>query len=428
MTGILLWWLCETEVMAMATSSRDADVVIVGAGLTGLRAALEVSRAGLSVLVVERENGVGGRVRSTKVDGFILDHGFQVLLTGYPELSTLPSLEPLRCKAFYPGARVRIGSTNYDLLDPRFRPLSIARTLRSPVVTISDAVRLIPMVELAPRNPAPPSGRSTAEYLSSRGFSRLFKGAFLEPFLRGVLLDPHLSADERLARFYLRTFAHGKAVLPEAGMQALPDLLADTLGREHIMLNSPVAHLKADRVVLSSGEEVRARRVICAADALSAAALGGPEQTSPHHSTVTMYFDAPTAPFLEPLLMLNGDGFGPINNLVVLSNVQRSYAPPGRALIAGSIVGTETDLPLEDLERRARSQLHDWFGAETSQWRLLRSFTIAGALPARPRFSQGYREVDGILYAGDYLSYGSQNGALAAGRSVGAAVVAEQLL
>jgi len=96
----------------MAPNTKDADVVIVGAGLTGLRAALEVSRAGLSVLVIERENGVGGRVRSTKVDGFILDHGFQVLLTGYPELSTLPSLEPLRCRAFYPGARVRLGGAH----------------------------------------------------------------------------------------------------------------------------------------------------------------------------------------------------------------------------------------------------------------------------------------------------------------------------
>ncbi|MEY4701725.1 MAG: hypothetical protein RL326_1912, partial [Pseudomonadota bacterium] len=56
----------------MSPTIRDTDIIIVGAGLTGLRAALEVSRAGLSVLVVERESCVGGRIRSSRVDGFIL--------------------------------------------------------------------------------------------------------------------------------------------------------------------------------------------------------------------------------------------------------------------------------------------------------------------------------------------------------------------
>ncbi len=412
----------------MSPSIKDTDIVIVGAGLTGLRAALEVSRAGLSVLVVEREGCVGGRIRSSRVDGFILDHGFQVILSGYPELKTIPSLAPLRCKAFTAGARVRLDRRDYDLIDPRHKLGSILNTLRSPIVTLRDVVPLISMIGLAPKSPEPPCGQSTAQYIAGQKFSQLFKGAFLEPFLRGVLLDAQLSTDARVARFYLRIFAQGKALLPENGMQAFPELLASSLGREHIMLNSPVAHLKADRVVLSSGEEIRARRVICAADALSAAALGGPDQTSPQHGTVTMYFSARRPPFTEPILMLNGDGSGPINNLSVVSNVQPSYAPPGKALICASIVGSEAKRQRPELEARVRQQLHDWFGSETTEWTTLKVFEMPCALPACPRLSAGFREVDGVIYAGDYLSYGSQNGALAAGRAVGSAVIIDELL
>lgn len=412
----------------MSPTIKDTDIVIVGAGLTGLRAALEVSRAGLSVLVVERESCVGGRIRSSRVDGFILDHGFQVILSGYPELATIPSLAPLRCKAFTPGARVRLERRDHDLIDPRHKFGSILNTLRSPIVSLRDTMALISMVGLAPKSPEPPCGHSTAQYIARQKFSQLFKGAFLEPFLRGVLLDAQLSTDARVARFYLRTFAHGQALLPENGMQAFPELLASSLGREHIILNSPVAHLKADRVVLSSGEEIRARRVICAADALSAAALGGPDQTSPQYGTVTMYFSARRPPFTEPILMLNGDGSGPINNLSVVSNVQPSYAPPGKALICASIVGSEANRPPAELEARVRAQLHDWFGSETTEWTTLKVFEMPSALPACPRLSAGFREVDGVIYAGDYLSYGSQNGALAAGRAVGSAVVINEVL
>ena len=49
------------------------DVVIVGAGLAGLSCAAYLHRAGLSVSVLEASDGVGGRVRSDRVDGFTLD-------------------------------------------------------------------------------------------------------------------------------------------------------------------------------------------------------------------------------------------------------------------------------------------------------------------------------------------------------------------
>lgn len=58
-------------------------VAVVGAGLAGLACARRLQTAGRDVVVLEASDGVGGRVRTDVVDGFLLDRGFQVLLTGY---------------------------------------------------------------------------------------------------------------------------------------------------------------------------------------------------------------------------------------------------------------------------------------------------------------------------------------------------------
>lgn len=404
---------------------NDADVVIVGAGLTGLRAAVEISRAGLSVLVVEKGDDVGGRMRTSKERGCLLDHGFQVLLDGYPELQSLPSLESLHLKSFWCGARVRVDSRFHDILDPRRHPSTLAASLTSPLVSLADVLRLGLFVETASSKEIRPTGLSTSSALTHCKFSELFKGSFLCPFLRGVLLDPRLSTDSGLTRFYLKMFSRGRASLPENGIQALPDLLADTLGRQHIVFNAPTVSILADRVVLQSGEDISARMVLCAVDALSAAALGGPEQTVPHFGATTLYFLAEKAPFTEPLIVLNSTGSGPINSLAVLSNVQPSYAPAGLSLISATAVGDDALRPEDDLLHRAREQFHDWFGYQAASWEHIKTFYIPQALPARPRLTCGWAVRDRIMYAGDYLSYGSQNGALSAGRQAATEMVSQ---
>ena len=71
------------------------DVVIVGAGLAGLACADDLTKAGLECRVLEGSDGVGGRVRTDAVDGYLLDRGFQILLTAYPEVQCRLDLEAL---------------------------------------------------------------------------------------------------------------------------------------------------------------------------------------------------------------------------------------------------------------------------------------------------------------------------------------------
>ena len=61
-------------------------IVIVGAGISGLQAARLLEIQGATYLLLEKSNKIGGRVQSETVDGYVLDHGFQVLQTAYPEV------------------------------------------------------------------------------------------------------------------------------------------------------------------------------------------------------------------------------------------------------------------------------------------------------------------------------------------------------
>ena len=65
--------------------------------------------AGLSVLVLEASDGVGGRVRTDEVDGFLLDRGFHIFLTSYPAAKSELDYDDLQLKEFYAGALVRVG-------------------------------------------------------------------------------------------------------------------------------------------------------------------------------------------------------------------------------------------------------------------------------------------------------------------------------
>lgn len=395
---------------------QDADVIIVGAGLTGLRAASELIRAGLSVLVVERGESVGGRMRTTPHNGFLLDHGFQVILGAYPELKTIPNFDSLACRAFDSGARVRWNGAFHDFMDIRRHPSSIRLLFSSPLFSLADLARLFAYAELSSRSHPRPSSETTAESLRRYRFSDPFRERFLKPFLASVLLDPTLSLDAAVARFYLKTFSEGSALLPKQGIQALPNLLAQQVGVSHILLRSKVQALREREVVLDSGEVLGCTKVLCCTDILSAAQMGGPEQTMPQRASRTVYYGADAPPFAEPLVALNGEGRGLISNVNVLTNVQPSYAPAGKALIAVTVIGDDALTAEANTHQTLRSELGEWFGASVHDWEHLHTFSVPHSLPARPRLELGARQHNGIMFAGDYLSYGSQNGALRAGR------------
>ena len=77
----------------MLMEKKNTKIAIIGAGISGLIAALRLEKDGFSPIIYEKSDRAGGRVKTDIVDGYQLDHGFQVLLTAYPAAQKYLNLE-----------------------------------------------------------------------------------------------------------------------------------------------------------------------------------------------------------------------------------------------------------------------------------------------------------------------------------------------
>ena len=323
-------------------SDTRTDVVIVGAGLAGLACALRLHEAGAGVRVLEASDGVGGRVRTDVVEGFRLDRGFQVLLTAYPETRRVLDYAALDLRPFLPGALVRRSSHFHELSDPWRRPERAWRSLTAGVGSLADRLRMARFRGRVRRGSLEDLFRrpetSAAERLHAEGFSAEMIDAFFRPFFGGILLDRSLSASSRMLEFVFRMMAEGDVAVPAAGMGAIPEQMAGRLPEGTVRLGARVASVSPREVRLESGETVGGDAVVIATEGPEAARLAS--LPAPGSRPVTcLYFAAERAPIAEPLLVLDGDESGPVNNLCFPSQVAPSYAPAGAALVSASVIG-----------------------------------------------------------------------------------------
>lgn len=419
------------------------DVAVVGAGLAGLACALRLAEAGVSCRLFEASDAVGGRVRTDRRDGFQLDRGFQVFLEAYPEARRVLDYDRLSLQPFEPGALVRAGGRFHLLTDPWRHPLSALRTLRSPVGSLLDKLRVLELRSRARRGDLFTGPETTTlEALRSLRFSEGMIDAFFRPFLGGVFLDPGLETSSYVLDFVFRWMSSGDVCLPARGMGAIAEQLAGRLPPGSVWLDSPVRAVEpaeGDRsaaVVLDGGARVEARAVVVATEGPEAVRLLGrqiPESLPDpgSRSEICFYYAAPEPPLEGPWLVVSGERGDLVRNLVVLSEVAPGYAPAGRHLISATVLGGGSGaVGLDDaeLDLAVHRQLTDWFGNQTDVWERLAIYRIPHALPTqRPGFRArreiGPRVADGLYVAGDWLESASIEGALVSGRRAAEAVL-----
>jgi len=412
--------------------STNPDVLIIGAGLAGLSCARHLADSGVSFQIVEASNDIGGRVRTDEHEGFLLDRGFQVLLTAYPEAQRTLDYHALDLKMFTPGALSWFAGRMNQLIDPWRTPGGWGAAFKSDFGTFWDKFRVARLRSRLRRSSIeqlfqdPESSASDA--LISAGFSDEFIHRFFRPFFGGILLDSELKSSSRMFEFIFKMLSEGDIAVPARGMGAIPAQIASHLPDNSIRLNAHADSLHENELSLAGGEVLTARAIVVAADGPSAAHLVG-EAEPASRSVTCFYYSADEPPVPNPTIVLNGDGAGPVNNFAVMSQVAPSYAPSGKSLVAVSVLGTQ-QLTEQQLGGFIIAQMKNWFGPVARSWRYLKSYRIPHAQPqqfpgALEPPQRPVRIRPGIYLCGDHRDNASIHGAMVSGRRAAEAVLAD---
>jgi phytoene dehydrogenase-like protein len=400
-------------------------IIIIGAGVAGLTCAKYLKDRGIQSLILEASDGVGGRVRTDVHEGFLLDRGFQILLTAYPEAQRLMNYESLDLKTFKSGAMIRNAQKNdfSVLANPFKEPSQLIPSMFSEVGSLTDKLRVLRMI-LDTNNVQEEvfenKGISTMDYLQNYGFSDEMIRDFFKPFFGGVFLENDLVTSSNFFKYTFGKFYEGDAVLPAKGIQEIPKQIAKSLYVGTVKLNTKVVRIDGNRVYLENGDKLYGEKIILATDGFQADKLLGKTPDRKFNSTTCTYFSANKSPLKEKMLALNPNRASMVHNLCVPSDIAPNYAPEGKSLIS---VSTQSfDLYDEkELAKHIKRELTEWFGKEVETWQYLKTYHIPQALPTYLNSENNAQklQLSDILYqCGDATAYPSLNAAMATGRKV----------
>ncbi len=374
------------------------SVVVVGAGLAGLTCAIYLQRRGASVTVLESSDRVGGRVKTDSVNGFLFDHGFQVINPNYSEIKRLNALSGLEfsevfnnLRIFEESGEVKIGLSH------------LAKTLS--IGSFSEKIAFAKF--LASNTREKKLGESALK------FQNIYARA-LSPFLRGVFLtNPDLIRAD-IAREIIRSFILGRPGIPQSGVGEFSKKLA--LEVSDVRFNSQVDEVKQGSVHGNFGR-LDCDEIVLATDLTTAAQMLDLGEIPKTLSSTTWYHATSDELVDDNYLAL--DPKSPIVNSLVISKVSRDYAPAGINLISSTTLA-----PISESE--VRKELSKFWKCDTRNWDLAARYEIKQSLPFRADLEELNRNPkisDGIYIAGDHRSVPSQNGAMRSGRQAALTII-----
>ena len=423
----------------MSTIPNSCDVVIIGAGLAGLAAARRLAIAGRDVCVIDAGDAPGGRIRTDRVDGLLLDRGFQLYNPSYAEGASVLDLNSLDIKSFSPGVIVSIDGRAYKMADPKREPTWAVDSLLAPVGKISAKLNFAryALGLVLSKSSSNTYDQRTDAFLRAKFGTKLTE-QLLRPFLAGVFLEGELATSKRFFDITLKSFVSGTPGVPRDGMQAIPTQLAAQLPQGSINYGV-TATAVAQTMVRTDQGDIRTRAVVIATNARSAAILI-PSLKVPASNSVTTWYhlaDCSGSELTEgkSTLVVDGKKFDgarndpsrPLVNTVVISNNAPSYASDNRTLISSSALGVHHSV---EAEHQVRAHLASLYGVSTSGWAHVATYPIPDALPmmsAPHDIAQDVRLSQGVYICGDYRQVSSIDGALASGRRAAEALMTDDL-
>ena len=395
--------------------------IIIGAGVSGLVAAIELEKAGYSPLMLEATDRVGGRVKSDDLKGFPADHGFQVLLTEYPEAQKYLNYDKLDLVKFKPGSVIFKKGKMEKIGDPLRDVSFLLSTTFADVGSVNDK-RLILKLSMALKKKSIDAifkepETTTMVYLQNYGFSEEIIKNFFQPFFAGIYLEEDLDTSSRMFEFVYKMFGTGYAAIPRKGMQAIPDQLAARLRQTTIRFNTKVNHIEGNTILLESGQSLPADQIIIATD--PAKFFTNKDLTTCQwKSCYNLYLQSSKSVLKDAIIGLLPEQETLVNNFHYLDDVYGNTGTANETILSVTVVNNH-ELSEEDMVREVKEELQNHCKIETGE--LLKIFHIKKALPKVTDLKYEPTEeavalAPGIFCCGDYLANSSLNAAMASGR------------
>jgi putrescine oxidase len=259
----------------------ERDVVVVGAGVTGLTAATRLAAAGKSVIVLEARERIGGRLWTEVVDGQMREIGGQWVSPDQTAL--LETLDELGLETY---SRYRDGESIYVTRDGEVRRFT-GDIFPAGERTESEITRLIEVLDglTAEVDPAAPWAHPRAQEFDQISFRGWLEQQTdddeardnIALFVAEAMLTKPAHTFSLLQALLMAASAGGFSHLVDAdfildkrvvgGLQQVPLRLADQLGTDSVRLGTPVRRIEwheSGATVTGADIEVRARHVLVA--------------------------------------------------------------------------------------------------------------------------------------------------------------------
>ena len=397
----------------------ESNMNIVGAGISGLVAALVLEQEGYSSTIYEASDSPGGRVKTDIFKGYQLDHGFQVLLDAYPMAQKYLDLESLSLQNFLPGAVIFKDGKKITMGDPLRNLSLLLPTLLSNIGNISDKVKILKLnlelKGLSLEDIFSSEETSTLTYLKNKGFSDAIISSFFKPFFSGIFLEPNLDTSSRMFQFVYKMFGEGLAVLPMGGIGAIGIQLASKLKKSTINYNSPVQKVLDGKLVLADGQELESKYTLIATEASHLIGDYKKEEVT-WKSCDTFYFTSPKRIIDRPLIGLIADEDSLINNIFYHTSLEMDIR--GEEELLSVTLVKEHHLNDKDVLDRVIQELKRYCGI--TELTFLKRYQIKKALPqlVNLQYSMTPHQTKwspSIYLAGDQHLYGSLNAAMTTG-------------
>jgi len=405
--------------MGAYNNKKKCIIHIIGAGISGLTAAKVLEEKGFYPIVLEATGRVGGRVKTDVVNGHQMDHGFQVLLTGYPAAQRYLNYEKLNLQKIAPGAAIFKNKKQKIIGDPLRDLFFLLPTLLSGIGNFQDKIKILQLnAELKKKSLlaifSTPTEK-TSTYLTKFGFSKNMISDFFKPFFSGIFLETKLDTSSRMFEFVYKMFGEGYATIPKSGMEAIPKQLLKQLKKTTFKYNTKVAEVNEGEIVLEDQTKIKSHFTLIATQA-SRLLPNLNKQSISWKSCVNFYFETDKRTIKKPLIGLIAKQSSLVNNIFYTTSIATKTRAK-KELLSVTVIDTQ-NLKEEALLQQVKKELKELCGIDVGQ--LIKQYTIPMALPNLANLTHELDPIDTqvgntLFVAGDTLLNASLNAAFIAG-------------